>query len=63
MISLVLGVALVFAILSSVFSGLIIPYLFGKLKLDPANAAGPVATIIQDVVSVSIFLFIASRIL
>jgi len=63
MISLVLGVALFFAILSSVFSGLIIPYLFGKLKLDPANAAGPVATIIQDVVSVSIFLFIASRIL
>jgi len=63
MISLVLGVALFFAILSSVFSGLIIPYLFGKLKFDPANAAGPVATIIQDVVSVSIFLFIASRIL
>lgn len=63
LISVVLGIALFFAILSSVFSGLIIPYLFGKLKLDPANASGPVATIIQDVLSVLVYFLIASWLL
>ena len=60
-ISLVLGVSLSAAVMSSVMTGLLIPYFFSKLKLDPANASGPIATIIQDVLSVSIYLAIASR--
>lgn len=63
LISIVLGISLFFAIISSVFSGLIIPYLFGKLKLDPANASGPIATIIQDVFSVLVYFVVASLIL
>lgn len=63
LISIVLGVSLFFATISSVFSGLIIPYLFGKLKLDPANASGPIATIIQDVFSVLVYFVVASLIL
>lgn len=62
-VSMVLGIALFLAILSSVFSGLIIPYLFGKLKLDPANASGPVATILQDVLSVLVYFTVASLLL
>jgi magnesium transporter len=58
-ISLVLTLALFFAVLSSVFTGLVIPYFFGKLKLDPANASGPIATIIQDVLSVLVYFLIA----
>ncbi len=63
LVSLVLGVALFVAILSSLFIGLTFPYIFSKLKLDPANASGPVATIIQDVLSVLVFFSIATWIL
>lgn len=59
----VLGVALFFAMLSSIVTGLIIPYLFIKFKQDPANASGPVATILQDLLSVTIYLLIAAALL
>ncbi len=55
-----LSVALFSAILSSVFTGLFIPYIFNKLKTDPANASGPVATIIQDTISVVIYFTVAT---
>lgn len=60
---LVLGLSLFFAITSSVLTGLCIPYAFGRMHLDPANASGPVATIIQDLLSVTIFFLIASWLL
>ena len=62
-VSLTLALSLFFAILSSVVTGLIIPFLFERTRLDPANASGPIATIIQDILSVSIYFFIASVIL
>ena len=62
-ISFVLVAALFCAIISSLITGLIIPYMFGKLRLDPANASGPIATIIQDVLSVLIYFAIASLVL
>lgn len=62
-VSITLGIAMFLAILSSIFTGLIIPYLFGKLKMDPANASGPVATIVQDTLSVFVYFVVASFIL
>ncbi len=62
-ISLVLGIALFLATLSSMFTGLFIPYFFSKLKLDPANASGPIATIIQDIISLMIYFLTAFWIL
>lgn len=62
-VSLVLVIGLFCAILSSLITGLLVPYTFGKLKLDPANASGPIATIIQDVLSILIYFWIASFIL
>lgn len=59
-ISIAVSIALFIAVMSSVTTGLTIPYLFGKLKLDPANASGPVATIMQDLLSVIIYFSIAS---
>lgn len=40
-----------------------IPYLFGKLRLDPANASGPIATIIQDILSVLVYFGVATWLL
>lgn len=62
-VSIVLSVALFCAILTSLMTGLVVPYLFGKLNLDPANASGPIATIIQDILSVLVYFVIASMIL
>ena len=62
-IPLTLGIALFFAILSPLFTGLFIPYFFNRIKQDPANASGPVATIIQDTISVIIYGLISSAIL
>lgn len=62
-IRLVLGISMFFAILSSVMTGVIVPYLFGKIKLDPANASGPIGTIIQDLLSVIVYFGAASWLL
>lgn len=62
-LSIVIAIALSIAIISSVFTGLIIPYIFSRFKMDPANASGPIATIIQDLLSVVIYFVIASQLL
>lgn len=59
----VLSIALFMAIISSVFTGLLIPSLFEKIRIDPANASGPIATILQDATSVVIYFSIASILL
>lgn len=62
-VGFVLSFALFMAICSSVFTGLIIPSLFEKIRIDPANASGPIATIMQDTISVVIYFVIASMML
>ncbi|MCL6621962.1 MAG: magnesium transporter [Syntrophobacterales bacterium] len=62
-ISLVLALSLFLGIISSVITGLVIPYLMRRLRQDPANASGPVATILQDLLTVAIFFLIASWLL
>lgn len=61
--ALVLSLSLFFAVLSSVCTGLIIPFIFSKCSLDPADASGPVATIIQDLLSIVIYFSIATVLL
>lgn len=48
---------------SAVLTGVLIPSFFHRLRIDPAVATGPVATIIQDMTSVVIFLTIAQAII
>ena len=62
-IAIVLGVALMAACVTSVFTGIIVPVIFRKLRFDPANASGPIGTIIQDVLSVFIYFVVAAFIL
>lgn len=59
----VLSIALFIAILSSVCTGLIIPYTLSKFGVDPADSSGPVATIIQDILSIVIYFSIAQLLL
>jgi magnesium transporter len=62
-LGLTLGLSLALAILSAIVSGLLIPFFFSRLKFDPANASGPIATILQDILSVFIYFSVATLLL
>ena len=62
-IAAVLGAAIAAAVLSSLLTGLFFPFLFRRFQLDPANASGPIAAIIQDILSITIYFAIASVVL
>jgi magnesium transporter len=62
-LGLVIGFSLFFGILSSLVTGSLMPYLFWKLHDDPAEASGPIATVLQDFLSVLSFLLIARALL
>lgn len=59
----ILALAVFLGVLSSIFTGLVIPYLFIKLKFDPANASGPIGTVLQDLTTVFIYLSVATMLL
>jgi magnesium transporter len=62
-LGVVIGLSLFFGILSSLVTGTLIPYMFWKMHDDPAEASGPIATVIQDTLSVIIFFTIAQALL
>ena len=62
-LSLAITLSMFFAIETSIITGIILPVFFRRLNLDPANASGPIATIVQDVLSVSIYFLVASNLL
>lgn len=62
-IALVLTTAIIIACLSSIITGIIIPFILRSFRSDPANASGPIGTIIQDILSVAIYFIIASWLL
>jgi len=63
LIAYILALAMFLAILSSIITGVLIPFIFQRLKFDPASASGPIATIIQDLVSIAIYLLVAQTLL
>ncbi len=59
-LSFILSLSLLLSIISALITGLIFPYIFNRLKLDPADISGPIATIIQDIFSILLYFLIAS---
>lgn len=57
------SIALYVAMVSSVFTGTLIPLAFEVFDLDPANGSGPVATVVQDLLAVLIYFSVASAML
>ncbi len=56
----IVAIAMFVTVLSSIVTGLLIPYLFSRFRSDPANASGPIATIVQDILSLLIYFTVAS---
>lgn len=57
------ALALGIAIISSLATGLLVPYLFSRTRLDPANTSGPIATVLQDIVSISLYFAVTTWLL
>lgn len=62
-LSLVLMLSVMATVVFSITFTVILPWLLKKFHFDPAVASGPIATVICDVSSVTIYLTIASTIL
>ncbi len=56
LIGVVIGVAIVVNIISAAFSGVVIPVVLDKLKLDPALSGSVILTTVTDIVGFVVFL-------
>jgi magnesium transporter len=61
-IGLGVGIALVAAGAVASGIGLLLPWLLSRLGLDPAFGAGPVGTILQDILTIAIYFFVMTRV-
>jgi magnesium transporter len=59
-LGMIVGFSLFLAILVASFFALVIPRVLDQFNIDPANGSGPFATIIQDLLSVVIYLSVAN---
>jgi magnesium transporter len=59
LVAVIVGAAIVASAITATVIASGLPLLMSRLKADPAAASGPVATVIQDFLSVAIYLGIA----
>lgn len=55
MLSVTVAVSMVVAIVASALMGVLVPYFFRLIKIDPAIAAGPLVTTIDDIIAIGIY--------
>jgi len=59
MLSVTVAVSMVAAIIASALMGVLVPYFFRLVKIDPAIAAGPLVTTIDDIIAIGIYYVVA----
>ncbi len=59
-IAFIVAITMIFVVMIGSIIGLSLPFIFSKLKMDPATASGPLITSICDIVGVFIYFGIAS---
>jgi len=62
-VAIIVGLAILFSAVTATLIASSLPLLLSRMKVDPAAASGPIATVIQDFLSVTIYLGIASLVL
>lgn len=62
-IAVVVGLTMIFVVMVGSLVGLSLPFLLGRLNLDPATASGPLVTTIADAVGVVVYFSIATLLL
>ncbi len=61
--ALAVGAGMTVAIVVAATLGIVLPFVFRAIKVDPAIASGPIVTTANDILSVSVFLALASMIM
>ncbi len=56
---LTVGISMTVAIVASAILGVLVPFLFRLIRIDPAIAAGPAVTTIDDIVAIAIYYVVA----
>ena len=59
----VLAITMVLIVVSGSLIGMLLPFIFTKLKVDPATASAPLITSIADILGVIIYFNVASKLL
>ena len=59
LLSAVVTISMVAAIVASAIMGVVVPYVFRLVKVDPAIAAGPLVTTIDDIIAIGIYYVVA----
>jgi len=59
MLSVTVAVSMVAAIIASALMGVLVPYFFRLIRIDPAIAAGPLVTTIDDIIAIGIYYVVA----
>ncbi len=62
-IMLVLGITMTAIVMVGSLIGMLLPFIFTKLKMDPATASAPLITSLADILGVLIYFTVASRLL
>jgi len=58
-----IGIAVVVTSMMSTVIGLLLPWMFETLDMDPALGSGPIATILQDIATIVVYLFVVVAIM
>lgn len=58
-VALALGLALLVSCAGATVIAMALPWIFQRLRMDPAFGSGPLATVLQDLLSIAIYLAIA----
>jgi magnesium transporter len=58
-VALAVSLALAAACSTSTLVAMVLPWLFARFGIDPAYGSGPLATVIQDLLSVAVYLLLA----
>ena len=59
MLAVTITVSMIVAIIASALMGVLVPYFFRLVKIDPAIAAGPLVTTIDDIIAIGIYYLVA----
>jgi len=62
-IMLVLGITMTLIVIVGSLLGMLLPFIFTKLKMDPATASAPLITSLADILGVLIYFTVASKLL
>jgi magnesium transporter len=62
-LALAVGISVIAACSTATVAAMLLPWLFDAFELDPAFGSGPLATVVQDLLSIWIYLWVATLVM